>query len=804
VRYQNGAALRLSQVATVTDSVQDPRNIGLTEVGPAITLMVFRQPDANIIETVDRIKAMMPELQAVLPPTVDLSVFMDATRTIRASVADVERTLLISITLVILVVFVFLRSWRSTMIPAVVVPTTLIGTFGIMYMVGYSIDNLSMMALTIATVFLVDDAIVVIENITRHIENGMVPIMAALHGAKEIGSTIVSISLSLVAVFIPILLMGGIVGRLFREFAVTLSVAILISMTLSLTTTPMMCSRLLHGRSSENKNGGGTLLRKIAHKISDFVEIILIAIKGEYERSLAWVLRHQRIMISVTVLAMITTVVLYIYIPKGFFPSQDTGRLQGNIQAAQDISFAALSSKLPEFVEIIADDPAVEHVSVTAGTGNAGRVTIALKPKHERKDANADQVINRLRAKTAPIPGATMFLQSVQDIRVGGRMGGGAQYQYTLQGDNSDELFEWAPQLLSVLRSLPELTDVNSDQENKGLQAYLEIDRETAARLGITTQAINATLYDAFGQRYVSTMYMALNQYRVVMVVSPEYAQTPDGLDHIYVRSTNGNLVPLSAFTKMERRSTALSISHQGTLPAITFSFNLAPNVALGDAVEAIQNAEDKIMLPGTVRGTFMGTAKAFKDALANQPLLIAAAILSVYIVLGMLYESLIHPLTILSALPSAGVGALLALMAFKTELSVIALIGIILLIGIVKKNAILLVDFAIAIQRNEGATPEKAVFKACLLRFRPIIMTTTAALLGGLPLALGTGTGSEFRRPLGIAIVGGLVFSQVLTLYTTPVVFLYMDKVRRRWDFFWKKSRAAARKSKPEYSSTI
>jgi len=770
VRYQNGAALRLSQVASVTDSVQDLRNIGLTENGPAISVTVFRQPAANIIDTVERIRAMMPDLQALLPPTVDLTIFMDSTRTIRASVADVQRTLLISITLVIIVVFVFLRSWRSTLVPAIVVPTVLIGTFGVMYLAGYSIDNLSLMALTIATVFVVDDAIVVIENITRHIESGMSPMKAALHGAREIGSTMVSIGISLVAVFIPILLMGGIVGRLFREFAVVLSVAILISMTFSLSATPMLCSKLLR-RKVRNDIG----------RASNFTESLLKRFKGRYEKSLAWVFRHQGLTISVTLLAMVASVGLYIYVPKGFFPQQDTGRLQGNIQASQDISFAALAAMLPKYVDLIAADPAVEHVSVTAGTGNQGRVTIALKPKNER-DASADQVIARLRAKAAPLAGASMFLQSVQDIRVGGRMGGGALYQYTLQGDDANELFDWTPRLEAHFRTLPELTDVNTDQQNRGLQANIVIDRKTAARLGVSPQSIDSTLYDAFGQRYVSTMYMALNQYRVVMTVEPKYRETPLGLDLIKVRSTNGSLVPLSAFAKLEINNTALSISHQGTLPATTISFNIAPGYALGDAVSAIQKAQDEMMMPGSIRGTFMGTARAFQDSLANQPFLIAAALLTVYIVLGMLYESLIHPLTILSALPSAGVGALLALIIFKTELSVIALIGIILLIGIVKKNAILMVDFALAAERGEQKSPEHAIFKAALLRFRPIIMTTTAALLGGLPLALGQGTGSEFRRPMGLAIVGGLLISQLLTLYTTPVVFLYMSRLKARW----------------------
>jgi multidrug efflux pump len=787
VRYKDGAALRLDQVATVTDSVQDSKNIGMTKDGPAITMMVFRQPGANIIETVDRIRAIMPELRAILPPAVELGVVMDATRTIRASVDDVQRTLMISVCLVILVVFVFLRDWRTTLIPSVVVPVSLIGTFGVMYMAGYTVDNLSLMAMTIGTGFVVDDAIVVVENITRHKENGMSPMQAALHGAKEIGSTIVSISLSLVAVFIPILLMGGIVGRLFREFAVTLSVAVLVSMALSLTTTPMMSARMLRHRPLEQRS-----------RLFRATEAIFKKIHGAYERSLAWVLRHQRITLAVALSTMAATVWLYIIVPKGFFPQQDTGRIQGNIRASQDISFAAMSQILPKFVDIIKADPAIDNVSASAGSGNTARVNISLKPKKERKE-NADQVIARLRGKTAVIPEATMFLQSIQDIRIGGRMGGGALYQYTLQGDDAAELFGWAPKLLEKFRTLPEITDLNSDQQNRGLETSVTIDRETASRLGISPMAIDSALYDAFGQRFVSTMYMSLNQYRVVMVVSPEYWQTPDSLAYIYVRSENGSLVPLSAFAKWDTKNTSLSVSHQGTLPAVTFSFNLAQNVALGDAVIAIQKAQDQMLMPGGIRGTFMGTAKAFQDSLANQPLLIAAALLTVYIVLGMLYESLIHPLTIVSTLPSAGVGAILALMACKTELSVIALIGIILLIGIVKKNAILMIDFAIAAQRRDNLAPAQAIYQACLLRFRPITMTTMAAMLGGLPLALGTGTGAEFRRPLGISIVGGLMLSQLLTLYTTPVIYLYMDRLKARWAGLWQKKPKTGRRAEAE-----
>jgi multidrug efflux pump len=774
IHYSNGAGVRLSDVATVTDSVEDIRTGGLSNGKPAVLIIVFRQPGANIIQTVDRVRALLPQLQASIPGTITLSVVIDATRTIRASVRDVQITLAISIVLVILVVFVFLRSVRSTFIPSVAVPVSLIGTFGAMYLLNYSIDNLSLMALTIATGFVVDDAIVVIENITRHLEEGMTPLDAALKGAQEIGFTVISISVSLIAVFIPILLMGGIVGRLFREFAVTLSVAIAVSLLISLTATPMMCARLLRPQS---KTSHGRLYRA-SEKAFD-------TILHGYERSLGWVLKHQRLTILVTLGTMAATIYLYAKIPKGFFPQQDAGRLTGTIQADQDTSFQAMQKKLAAFVDTVMRDPDVESANgfLGGGTVNAGRMFISLKPRSERK-SSADQIIARLRSKLAHVPGATLVLQPVQDVRVGGRPSA-AQYQYTLQGDNSDELLAWAPQVLQKLRRLPELTDVNSDQQNKGLQASLVIDRATASRLGITPQMIDDTLYDAFGQRQVSTMYTPLNQYHVVMHVNSKFWQNPEGLKYVYVRGRTGDLVPLDAFAHYERSTAPLAVNHQGQFPSVTISFNLPAGVALGTAVDAVKSAESEIRLPATIRGSFQGTAQAFQASLANEPILIAAALFTVYIVLGVLYESVIHPLTILSTIPSAGVGALLALLLTHNDLSVIALIGIILLIGIVKKNAILMIDFALEAERKEGKSPEDAIFQACILRFRPITMTTMAALLGGLPLAIGVGTGAELRRPLGISIVGGLLFSQMLTLYTTPVVYLYLDRFRLRWSEF-------------------
>ena len=777
---QNGAAVRLGDVADVTDSVEDIRTGGLTNGKPAVIIIIFRQPGANIIQTVDAVNAIIPRLEASIPPIIKLQVIIDATRTIRASVRDVEITLVISIVLVIGVVFVFLRNVRATLIPSVAVPVSLIGTFGVMYLFGYSIDNLSLMALTIATGFVVDDAIVVIENITRHLENGMAPYQAALRGAKEIGFTVMSISISLIAVFIPILLMGGIVGRLFREFAVVLSVAIAVSLLISLTTTPMMCARLLRAQSDERHGR----LYNASEKGFDTI------LRG-YRDSLSWVLRHQFLTLLVTLATMAATAYLYVVVPKGFFPQQDTGRMNGSIQADQDTSFQAMKRRLATLAAIVQKDPAVDSVSAFIGgqAVNTGRVFIGLKPQGERGKGNptADQVIARLRPKLGHVPGVSLFLQPIQDLRVGGRVSG-AQYQYTLQGDNTTELLQWAPRVMQRLRQIPLLTDVNTDQQNKGLEATLAIDRVTASRLGITPQAIDDTLYDAFGQRQVSTIYKPLNQYHVVMEVEPQFWQNPEGLKAIYVKATDptnvnfGKLVPLSAFTQYKASTAPLTINHSAQFPSVTLSFNLAPNVALGTAVTQILKAEQQMGLPADIHGNFQGTAQAFQASLANEPLLIAAALIAVYIVLGVLYESLVHPVTILSTLPSAGVGALLALLITKTDLSVIALIGIILLIGIVKKNAILMIDFAIELERSEDRSPEDSIFQAALLRFRPITMTTMAAMLGGLPLAIGLGTGSELRRPLGIAIVGGLLFSQALTLYTTPVVYLYFDRFQIWW----------------------
>ncbi|HWP76587.1 MAG TPA: multidrug efflux RND transporter permease subunit [Methylomirabilota bacterium] len=776
VAFRGGRPVQLSDVARVEDSVEDVRTTGLANGRPAVLLVIFRQPGANIIDTVDGVRRLLPELGAAIPPAITMSVVMDQTQTIRASLHDVELTLVISVLLVTLVVFAFLRSVRATLIPAVAVPVSLVGTFGVMYVLGYSLDNLSLMALTIATGFVVDDAIVVLENVARHRAAGLSPLEAALRGAREIGFTVLAISLSLVAVFTPILLMGGLVGRLFREFAMTLSAAIAISLLVSLTTTPMMCATLLARESSEH----GRLYRASERAFE--------AMRRGYETSLAWVLRHPRGVLAVTLLTVALNGYLFWVIPKGFFPQQDTGRLQGAIQAAQDISFQAMQAKLTEIVDIVGHDPAVANVvgfTGSQGNGpstatNTARLFVMLKPLAERK-ISADQVITRLRGRVAGVPGAPAFFQAVQDVRAGGRMGN-AQYQYTLQGDDVRELDAWGPRVAERLRALPQLTDLGSDQQDRGRQSSLVIDRATASRLGITPQLIDDTLDDAFGQRQVAIMYSPLNQYHVVLEVEPRFWQRPETLGDIYLPSAKGGMVPLSAFSRYEPTQTALAVNHQAQFPAVTLTFNLAPGVALGDAVTAIEAAVRPLGLPASIQASFQGTAQIFQASLASQPWLIAAALLAVYVVLGVLYESYIHPLTILSTLPSAGVGALLALLACRSDLTVIALIGIVLLIGIVKKNAIMMIDFALAAERGEGKSPAEAIYQACVLRFRPIMMTTMAALLGALPLALGRGIGSELRRPLGIAIVGGLIVSQALTLYTTPVVYLYLDRVRLWW----------------------
>ena len=831
VAYRDNAAVRLSDIAEVTDSVEDLRNQGLFNAQPSVVLIITKQPGANIIDTVDKIKQVLPQLKASIPSSITMSIAMDRTRTIRASLSDVERSLLIAVALVILVVFLFLRNGRAALIPTVAVPVSLIGTFGAMYLLGYSLDNLSLMALTIATGFVVDDAIVVLENIMRHIEDGMPRVKATLLGAQEVGFTVLSMSLSLIAVFVPILLMGGIVGRLFREFAVTLSIAIMVSLVVSLTTTPMMCSLILRQKPAHKRHTSALGLTRLY----DACERVFVRCQRSYDLALVWALDHSLVIMFILLTTICFNVYLFSIIPKGFFPQQDTGQLTGNVQADQSISFQSMRQKMVAFVSIVKDDPAVAGVAAfTGGNGtNSGFVFVTLKDLAIRK-ISADDVIARLRGKLSHIPGASLFLQAAQDIRVGGRASS-AQYQFSLQSDNLDELRHWTLKLTEALSQAPILTDVNSDQQDKGLETDLAIDRDTASRLGLNASQIDNTLYDAFGQREVSVIYNALNQYHVVMEVAPQFWQSPETLNELYVSTSGGavsgtqatsslvtgeaenlntnaiaatgkgststgaaistfpeTMIPLSAFSKFEPGTTPLSVNHQGQFAAMTISFNLPNGKSLSDATQLITQKIHDIGMPATIHGSFQGTAQAYQQSLANEPLLILAAILAVYIVLGILYESYVHPITILSTLPSAGVGAVLALLICKTEFSIMALIGVILLIGIVKKNAIMMIDFALQAERSQGLTSRQAIYHACLLRFRPIMMTTLAAMFGALPLAIGFGEGAELRRPLGISIVGGLIVSQALTLFTTPVIYLYLDRFRLWCDLQWSRYKGA------------
>jgi multidrug efflux pump len=772
VAYRNGAPVKLQDVADVLDGTKSPRTGAWYNGKRAELLLIFRQPGANTVEIVNRIKGMMPRLLASVPQTVHVDLMSDRSQSIQDSVEDVQFTLLLTIGLVVLVIFIFLRHMWATIIPSVTVPLALIGTFGVMYVCDYSIDNLSLMALTIATGFVVDDAIVVMENISRHLEDGMTPMEAALKGAQEIGFTVLTISISLVAVFIPLLFMGGIVGRLFREFAVTLSTAIVVSMLISLTATPMMCAYLLKNER-EVKHGRLYLASERA-----FENIL-----SGYRRSLNWVLGHPLLMIVALLLTVGLNVLLIVEIPKGFFPSQDTGAITGGVQGPQDSSFPAMDDSIKQIVGVIKSDPAIANViAFTGGQGatNTGFIYIALKPLSVRK-VNVTQVIARLRPKLNRLPVASAFLQAAQDLRIGGR-GSNAMYQYTLQSDDAQSLTQWGPTLLKEMKRLPGFQDVNSDQQNGGLDELLTYDRTSAAKLGLTTQALDSSLYGAFGQSEVSVIYTQLNQYYVVLEVAPQYWQSPEGLKSIYLQSSAGNSIPLLAVAKGRPSTTALAVNHTGLFPSVTASFNLAPEVSLSQATQSVQQMQQRLGIPSSIQGFFAGTLLAYQQSLSSEPILILTALLSVYIVLGVLYESLVHPLTIISSLPPASVGAMLAMLVFGQDLNVISIIGIVLLIGIVKKNAIMMIDFALQAERQGGKNTRDAIFEACMLRFRPILMTTMAALFGAVPLAFGTGTGSELRRPLGVAIIGGLIFSQILTLYTTPVVYLYMDRFSLWW----------------------